>query len=175
MIILVCGGASCGKSEYAERLALDLSGAGERTYLATMESDSEAAKKRIADHERRRAGKGFDLCEQRTDIGLLAGKTSPTVLLECLSTLVANEMFDNGFCPDVSDKVFADIKQLADSCENIIIVSNDVFSDGCLYEEMTEDYIRNLGELMQMIAQIADAVYEMRCGLSVCIKGGSGV
>ena len=176
MMVLVVGGASSGKSEYAETLLMKLSKGAPKTYLATMESSSDAAKTRIKNHVRRREGRGFDLLEQEKNISSAADVCHKNVLLECLPTLVSNEMFENGpdgfkFHPEVSDRIFEDVMSLNESTDNLVIVSNDVFSDGKVYDEMTEKYISGLGELSCKIAACADAVVYMTAGLPEMIKG----
>ena len=57
MMILVTGGASSGKSAYAEQLACSLPGS--RYYLAAMKPFGEEGARRIARHRALRAGKGF--------------------------------------------------------------------------------------------------------------------
>lgn len=179
MLALVCGGASSGKSEYAENLIMKLSGGDEMTYLATMESRSDAAKNRIADHEKRREGRGFSLIECEKNISCVRDNLKKNVLLECLPTLVSNEMFvgiEEGegkgfiFNANISDRIFGDIIALKDRCENLVIVTNDVFSDGCIYDDMTEAYRQQLGELSCNIAEKADMVVYMTCGIPEVIK-----
>ncbi len=176
MLVLVCGGASSGKSEYAEKLMMKLAGSQGMTYLATMEDRTEAAKKRIESHVKRREGRGFELTECERNISCVSGSCRKNVLLECLPTLVSNEMFISEgeefvFNSDVSDKIFGDILSINDVCDNLVIVNNDVFSDGNVYDEMTERYRQQLGDLSCRIAERADAVIYMTCGIAELIKG----
>ncbi len=176
MMVLVMGGASSGKSEYAEKLLMNLSKGEAMTYLATMESMSKASIKRIENHARRREGKGFDLIEQEKNISSIAGSCHKNILLECLPTLVSNEMFENNsdgfvFHPEVSERIFADVMKLYEYSDNLVIVNNDVFSDGKLYDEMTEKYMSELGTLSCKIAERADAVVYLTAGLPEMIKG----
>ena len=57
MMMLVTGGASSGKSAYAETAALELP--GPHYYLAAMKPFGEDGARRIARHRKLRAGKGF--------------------------------------------------------------------------------------------------------------------
>ena len=61
MIALVTGGASSGKSAFAERLALALP--APRAYVATMRHGDAETEARIARHRRMRADKGFATVE----------------------------------------------------------------------------------------------------------------
>ena len=82
----------------------------------------------------------------------------PVVLLECLSNLMANECFEKGGTPDA---VFSDCMQLYSQCRHLVIVTNEIFSDGCLYENTTTDYIARQGRLNTQPAQEADYVAEV--------------
>ena len=92
MLYLICGGAACGKSAYAEALALALP--GPKYYLATMDPEEPGAESKIARHRDLRHGKGFATIEQPRDLEALQPDPEGVLLLECLTTLTANECFD---------------------------------------------------------------------------------
>ena len=52
------GGSACGKSSYAESLAVRLN--GPRYYLAAMQPYGEGGAEKIARHREMRRGKGFE-------------------------------------------------------------------------------------------------------------------
>ena len=54
--------------------------------------------------------------------------------------------------------------------EHIIIVTNEVFSDGGGYDADTLRFIRLLGKLNVRFAQLADFVTEVVCGIPVQVK-----
>lgn len=56
-------------------------------------------------------------------------------------------------------------------CGEVVIVTNELFSDGVCYDEGTEEYLRLLGRLNQAIAARADYVYEVVAGIALCLKG----
>jgi adenosyl cobinamide kinase/adenosyl cobinamide phosphate guanylyltransferase len=91
VIALITGGSGCGKSTWAEGLAVRLG--GRRYYLATMPVVDGECEARVARHQAQRAGKGFETIERAVDIGGAPVAPGATVLLECLPTLMANEMF----------------------------------------------------------------------------------
>ena len=62
MIYLVSGASGSGKSLFAENISCSYE--GRKLYLATMENESEAAKKRIEKHRMMRQGKGFETIEK---------------------------------------------------------------------------------------------------------------
>lgn len=96
MMYLIIGGSGSGKSAYAEELLFSLPDAGEKYYIATMQVCDEESRRRVQKHRKQREGKRFDTIEQPVHVsGALtqmdAGKKS--AMLECVSNLVANEMF----------------------------------------------------------------------------------
>ena len=98
---------------------------------------------------------------------------SSAVLLECLSNLVANEMFRGGqIVPEdtVVQNIVAGIRRLMACTDCLVLVSNSVFSDGITYDEGTEAYIRALGRINQEISGMADRVTEVVAGIPVRLK-----
>lgn len=174
MITFIVGGSKNGKSHMAEKIVT--SGVSEHLYyVATMHKDDEESKQRVLRHRMKRQGKGFITVEQYVSIGRITeqfqGK-NVSVLLECLSNLLANEMFDmNGTKVHVVEKIIEDINKIAQQVEHLVIVSNQVSDDGCEYDCDTMDYIQKLGTLNQEITKIADCVIEAVCGIPIVIKG----
>lgn len=170
MLTLVIGGAASGKSEYAE--AVCLSSAEPRTYLATMERGGADAAARIARHRELRAGKGFSTIERPCDIAGLSNAPSGTVLVECLGTLAANEIFSPaGSGPDAAlDAIVSGIEALDRAADHVVIVSNDVFSDGIIYDRETDQYRTVLAAANERIAARAENVIEVVCGIPVAVK-----
>ena len=184
MMILVSGGAASGKSEYAEELLLRLAGAERKTYLATMQRDGMEAEERIARHKRLRHGKGFQTIECPANIGRLAGHCGEAILLECLSNLTANELFgvihsdgteipgtEDLFSSDVANRIVSDVVSLKKQARLLVVVTNEIFSDGLFYSPETVQYINELGRVNRMLAKYADAVVEVVYGIPVWRKG----
>ena len=174
MIVLVIGGNGSGKSEFAETICMQLP-VKEKYYIATMQAFDEESKARIAKHRKARSGKGFETIEQGTHLEQITLPEHATALLECMSNLVANEVFaPDGRGRDCGDILKAGLHHLAAQAEHLVIVSNDIFSDGILYDPETEQYMKLLGEVNQEAAQMADYVYEVVCGIPLCVKGAAG-
>lgn len=169
MLILVIGGAASGKSAFAESLACQ--GASPRVYVATMQAVDAECKKRIARHREMRAGKGFTTFECPTGLAD-ADICAKTALLECLSNLAANEMFSPGMTPQkAQQKILNGIDVLCRRCERVVVVSNEIFSDGIAYDEATQAYRVLLAHLNREIARRADCVFEVIHGIPVVHKG----
>lgn len=168
MIYLVTGGSGSGKSEYAEQLAAASHGSP-RIYLATMMVLDEDGQQRVNRHLAMRAGKGFITEERFYDLGDYQPKSQDAViLLECMSNLLCNEYYREK--KDVSDRIFNGLVQLSGVCRDLIIVTNEVFSDGIRYDQEMEEYLRIWGELNCRLGRLADSVTEVVCGCPVKIK-----
>ncbi|SHI59386.1 bifunctional adenosylcobinamide kinase/adenosylcobinamide-phosphate guanylyltransferase [Pseudobutyrivibrio xylanivorans] len=170
MITLIYGGSSSGKSAYAEDYVCQ-SNCKNRYYLATMQAQDDESLERIERHRSLRAGKEFITLEQPYDIANTI-KTSEDciILLECMSNLVANEMFRDGKVNSESytvDKIIKDIKTLDEKVSQLVIVSNDVFEDGLEYDDYTKEYLRALGKINAEIARMADKSVEVVVGIGV--------
>jgi len=172
MRTLVVGGAACGKSEYAESLAVRLP--APRFYLATMMPFGEEELLRIEKHRAQRAEKGFITMERYTDLKGLILPRRGTVLLECLGNLAANELFsESGAGGGTYDAVIRGVESLESQCGDLVVVTNDVHSDGCSYTAETLRYIEILGNINRTLAARFDAVVELVCGIPLTLKGAS--
>ena len=176
MIHLVIGGSGSGKSAYAEQL---LDEKEQKVYIATMQVYDAEGEKKVARHQALRAGKGFVTVEQPREIGAvcLPQGMHTGVLLECMSNLVANEMFSGETVrseTEVAARIVQGIRTLAAKVEDLVIVSNNVFEDGISYDATTQAYIRALGRVNTGIAAFADRVTEVVVGIPVCIKEKKG-
>jgi len=166
MIVLVTGGSGSGKSTWAEKLVSTLPEEG-RIYIATMQVYDEESVRRVARHRAQRADKGFRTIECEKDLASADVPEGSVVLLEDLVNLMANEMFDGG---DVR-RIVPALRRLAGQCRHLIMVTNDVFSDGIAYEASTQEYLRQLAEINRRAAEMADCVVEVVYSIPVAVKG----
>ena len=175
MVYTVIGGSGSGKSAYAEQLVCKIAGQKSLYYLATMQVYGEEGKARVARHRKAREGKGFLTIEQTKDVAeVLTEKTDGTLLLECMSNLVANEMFDGELQKsraEVVEKLCRDIEVLASKVENLVIVTNNVFEDGICYDAGTMEYIRALADINGWLLTRSDVMTEIVYTIPVALKG----
>lgn len=189
MLHIVYGGSASGKSSYAESFAMSLQGDGRLLYIATMypykwnttELDPETIQ-RIERHRAMRADKGFDTVECYRHVEHIVAKRQDVLLLECMSNLLANEMYlepDSNAGSDmaetmspVSNKIVQALIDLSTRVQELVIVTNDVFSDGgsLTYDESTREYVKNLAEINCALARVAETVTEVVCGIPVIVK-----
>jgi adenosylcobinamide kinase/adenosylcobinamide-phosphate guanylyltransferase len=170
MITLITGGSGSGKSAYAEDTLLSF-GEGERIYIATMFPFDEESHRRIERHRKMRREKHFTTVERYINLKDLVVPRGSYVLLECMSNLVANEMYQEGGAgentvPAILEGVFALERQAKELC----IVTNEIFSDGISYGEETEKYQKYLGEINQAIGRVAGRVVEVVYGIPLVLK-----
>ena len=99
-------------------------------------------------------------------------------LFECMSNYVSNVLFAD-YDPDhavictkekihnLADELVSELSALNDTLSELVIVTNEVFSDGNVYDDMTTSYLALLGLCNQKLADKADQVYEVVCGIAV--------
>lgn len=208
MITLITGGSGSGKSAYAEKYICRVSnenGYKEKYYIATMQVFDDEGQRKIDRHRRLRAGKGFITIEQPRDIKDAVSKlqsenclkTGRLALLECMSNLVANEMFppvdasdtkeaggkkealdepenmrdyENTLISLVSKKVLKEVSILSENVAELVIVTNNVFEDGVCYDQSTMNYIKAMGIVNRGLAAMAEHVVEVVAGIPVVVK-----
>lgn len=176
MVTLIIGGSGSGKSTYAENYVDLLSEGRKKYYIATMQVYDSEGQEKIERHRRLRSGKGFFTIEQPVDIQNAAYRMEAgekTALLECISNLTANEMFF-GEVPEteatVTEKIIKGIAELKKELTHLVIVSNNVFEDGKVYDESTMEYIRAMGRINTRLAAMADEVVEVVVGIPTPIE-----
>ena len=176
---LIIGGSGSGKSAYAENYMNSISEDRKKYYIATMQIYDEEGKRKVERHRMLRGGKGFSTIEQPIDIGKAAEKMEDgerTALLECISNLTANEMFleeIHGTEEAITEKIVGGIAVLNRELTHLVIVSNNVFEDGNVYDKTTMAYIRAMGRINQKLAEMADEVVEVVVGIPIVIKAKS--
>ena len=184
MMELVIGGSGSGKSAYAETAIC-------REHCRSLEEDKDAflyyiadmipygaeTEKKIAHHREMRAGKGFQTLEWY--YGLAEHITAPdapplegaSVLLECISNLTANEMYEPKAAKmAAAEAVIRGVQMLHERCRNLVVVTNDVFREtGSDSEEMVL-YKKNLARINRALAEEADRVTEVVSGIPIQIR-----
>ena len=176
MIVFITGGAKNGKSSYAQELAVQLAAGGRHYYIATMIPVDEEDRERIRRHIADRDGMGFETVECGRDILSCLDRVDRhgSFLLDSATALLMNELF---LPPDWQMDVAAgercgdDIVTFAGSVDNIVIVSDYIYSDAIRYDETTETYRRLLAAIDRKIAAVSDVVVELSAGNRIVHKG----
>ena len=172
MMELVIGGSGSGKSAYAETAIC-------REHCRSLEEDKDAflyyiadmipygaeTEKKIAHHREMRAGKGFQTLEWY--YGLAEHITAPdapplegaSVLLECISNLTANEMYEPKAAKmAAAEAVIRGVQMLHERCRNLVVVTNDVFRESGSDSEEMVLYKKNLARINRALAEEADNI-----------------
>ena len=179
MMTLVIGGSGSGKSAWAEDLLASCPAGKRAYYVAAMRVSDEESGERVQRHRRMRAGKGFLTLEQPTDAHRAAERMEGrpedrAALLECVSNLTANEMF-SVWPPlpeeEAAGKLLADLERLERAVSHLVVVTNNVFEDGRIYEETTMAYLRAMGRINAGLARRAERVVEVVYGIPLFLKG----
>ena len=180
MLVLITGGSGSGKSAYAEDYITKISKDCRKYYIATMQVYDAEGQEKVCKHQKMREDKGFLTIEQPTDIQDAVNKMEKATtieniaLLECMSNLVANEMFKEGQIREwelVKENIIGGIEKLSKNVTDLVIVTNNVFEDGINYDETTTNYIRAMGCINQELAKMADKVIEVVVGIPIIVKG----
>lgn len=189
--VLVIGGSKSGKSKHMEVWAEEAASfyGGDLIYLACMEAGNDPENlERIERHKRQRAGRGFRTCEIPFNLSesLELIPRNSVVLLECLGTLLANELFSPGNrirqetwtlegkmrAEEVVQTVLADLDLLRNKTRLLILAANNVFEDALDYDPATNLWIETLGLLCQKIAKWdASLSLEVHAGIPIVIGG----
>lgn len=184
-ITLVIGGARSGKSTFAENKTKEYG--GNITYLATSVITDEGMADRVKKHREQRP-KEWVTIEKYKDFSELENNAdfinSDTIMLDCITTLIGNFMFDSGIDFDnckvesvnvLETKIKEDVLSLVSLCKkinkNLILVSNEV-GLGIVPAYYMGNYFRDIsGRINSTIGSLADDVYFMVAGIPMKIKG----
>lgn len=167
MLLLIIGGNGSGKSAYAEKLVCTTENF-KRYYIATMQPYGDEGRARVEKHRRQRKDMNFKTIEEPSRLSALQIDPDSVVLLEDVSNLLANIVFDekdeNG-----AKTALREIKMLHGKCRDLVIVTISGFSEEG-YTSETRDYINALNTLNDKLFKLADKVYEMSGNLPKLIK-----
>lgn len=154
MLTFVIGPNNSGKSAYAESIIAGLKST-KRYYIATMIPYGEEGQARVKKHLKMRENLGMETLEdpylEKADI-IEAGAD---VLLEDISNLVANRLFERGL--KACETISKEIKALNSKTSNLVIVSiGGIVAEG--YDEETLRYINMLNQINEELQGFADKV-----------------
>ena len=175
MKIWITGGAGSGKSSLAQELAATLAAGEPHYYVATMVPRDDEDRRRISRHIEDRAGMGFSTieCPCRLTERIMPDSEG-TYLLDSATAMLANAMFGErefDYDPDAEQKVAADLRLFSNCVKHLIVVSDSIFSDAALYDEMTDGYRRGLAYIERQMAAQCDTVIECAAGGAIVHKG----
>ncbi|NOR61738.1 MAG: bifunctional adenosylcobinamide kinase/adenosylcobinamide-phosphate guanylyltransferase [Rhodobacteraceae bacterium] len=165
-LTLILGGASSGKSAYAERLAL---AAGlTPVYLATAQAHDGEMSDKIMRHQARR-GPNWHLIEAPLTLSnaLQSVTSSQIVLLDCLTLWLSNHLELNHNIVDQTKSLLSAIQK----CNaHVIAVSNELGLGLVPATPLGRSFRDAQGLLNQRFAEAADTVTFVAAGLPLSLK-----
>ena len=175
MKIWITGGAGSGKSSLAQELAATLAAGEPHYYVATMVPRDDEDRRRISRHIEDRAGMGYRTIECPCRLTeRITPDSEGTYLLDSATAMLANAMFGERefvYDPDAAQKVAADLRLFSERVKHFVAVSDGIFSDAAIYDEMTEEYRRGLAYIERQMAAHCDTVIECAAGGAIVHKG----
>ena len=168
-ITLITGGARSGKSDFALELAAPYD---VRTFIATAQAVDPEMAERIKRHKKQR-GQRFATIEEPVDLAAAmarADKTTEVVLIDCITVWLGNLMHHKKTNTPDAPLITAFIDALASPFCDIVIVTNEV-GLGLIPSDHQSRLFRDMaGSVNRKIAQAADEVYLIACGLPLKLK-----
>ena len=195
-VILVTGGQRSGKSTYAEKLVLELSGEEKSVYMATSRIWDEEFARRVEIHKQRRGPQWINIEEEKfLSRHNVEGKV---VLIDCVTLWSTNFFFDLSAENPVPGEqagsalhstmdaqeaahsgsvVEKTLQQIKDEFEKFtaqdatfVFVTNEIGLGGVSENKLQRQYTDLLGWLNQYLSSRADDVYFMVSGIPMKIK-----
>lgn len=172
MSTFISGGCKNGKSYYAQHIA-KMSGSP-LYYIATMIPHDHEDDARILRHQKEREGWGFETLECGKDIlsCLDHADARGSFLLDSVTALLSNEMFaPDGIHMNAHLKIADELETFVRRAPNTVLVSDYIYSDAMLYDELSKAYRSALAYIDRRLAQCCDTVLEVVNSQIICHKG----
>ena len=170
LVTLITGGAKCGKSTQALKLAE--AAAGEHIFLATAQALDDEMADRIRRHQEER-GETWRTIEEPLDVvgALSAVPDGAVVIFDCVTLWLSNLMMKHGENRDaIEDEIRGLEEFLITSGKRIFVVSNEVGMGIVPADAMSRLYRDLAGMANQAIAQAAGTVTFMVAGIPLNVK-----
>ena len=71
----------------------------------------------------------------------------------------------------MADDIFNDILSINDSAFELILVTNDMYRDGIIYDEWTESYLKLTAKVNSKSVEHSESFFEVINGISFKIQG----
>ncbi|PWU04441.1 MAG: adenosylcobinamide kinase/adenosylcobinamide phosphate guanyltransferase [Bacteroidetes bacterium] len=167
MIILITGGTRSGKSNYAQKLALELS--SNPVYVATAKVWDEDFKLRVDRHKSSRDDRWVNIEEQR-NVSELA-LDNKVAVVDCVTLWLSNFFSDHKYQIDPSlNSIRKEIDGMTTKNTTYIIITNEIGMGVHAETEIGRKFTDLQGWANQYIASVAHKVILMVSGIPVIIK-----
>ena len=165
--VLVIGGASSGKSRFAETVVL---GSGRSpVYLATALPEDDEMREKISLHRARRSS-GWLTVEEPLEVDrVISSRASgEIVLLECATLWLLNQMSSER---DPEAASGALIRSIAEAPCPVVVVSNEIGLGVVPSDSFSRTFLSRHGELNRTLSKSADSAILIVAGLPFALKG----
>ena len=169
---LIIGGASSGKTKFAEEVTLKQ---GSRPlYIATAQPHDEEMKEKIKLHQQSRISHNWETIEAHYDladkIDDLNIKLFDTVLVDCLTMWLTNHYLKDN---DIFKEALKLTSVIQRAQINLVLVTNEVGYSVVPENKMAREFQKIQGKLNQQIAFEVQRVIQVVAGLPIVIKDAS--
>ena len=166
-LTFILGGASSGKSTYAEGLVI--STGRPRTYIATAQAFDDEMRQKIAAHIAQR-GADWTTVEAPFDPATVLRSRDPAdvVLLDCITLWLTNVILADRDVDDAFDDL---LTALAACLCPVVVVSNEVGMGIVPDNALSRRFRAAQGRINRALAAQADRVVAVMAGLPLALKG----
>ena len=165
---MVFGGASSGKSYFAERLVIAKGGA--RHYIATAQAFDAEMEAKIAEHRADRAADGWLTIEEPVDLPRALAKVPEgrAVLIDCATMWLSNLLLSDA---DIAGHTARMLDAVAQTPGPVVLVSNETGQGVVPDNALARRFRQAQGRLNCQMAAQADLVVQVSVGLPLVLKG----
>jgi len=182
-LVMITGGARSGKSEFAEKLALE-KGGNSVLYIATSIPFDEEMKERVKRHKERRPPFWQTKEVYKNLYDVISKSNAKVALIDCLTVMITNLLMEvdltwekvelkeiDNIEKQIADEVDKILSAKKDFKGDIILVTNEV-GMGLVPEYKLGRIFRDIaGRMNKKVADASDEVYLMVSGIPLKIKG----
>lgn len=170
-VTFILGGCRSGKSRYALQLA-EASPGIKKVYVATCIPQDREMEQRVARHREDR-GPEWETLESPLELARTLkewGQKDRVLLVDCLTMWVSNLLMQNAEPEQLRAHAQVLADQLGSGTGQVILVSNEVGSGVVPDNALARTFRDAVGELNQVVAGVAQAVFWTVAGIPVRIK-----
>lgn len=176
-VILIVGGSRSGKSRYA--LELSEAAGDRRLFVATCPNVDDEMDERVRKHQLERVNRDWHTVEEQIDLsGTIEqyGADFDVILIDCLTLWINNLMFREDGLAHLFDE-----KQIENNCRSwlekandfagtLVCVSNEIGMGIVPDNALARKYRDLVGTCNQTVAEVANQVVMVSCGLPLNLK-----
>lgn len=165
---MVIGGASSGKSSFAEKLVT--AAPGPNFYVATAQAFDDEMRLKINQHKEMRAGDNWLTVEAPIHIGEVLHEipADGTALIDCATMWLTNVLLGDH---DLEAAIAELLSTIAAAAPRIVVVTNEVGQGIVPDNALARQFRQAQGQLNARMAAQADLVVNVIAGLPMVLKG----